>query len=122
MRELKIFVITPVRNILPAWRQALDDYVRSLQQQNCQVYYPPWDTSQDDNTGLGICRCNREALIWADEVHIAWDGESEGCLFDLGMAFAFGKPVVPIVGFFPTMTQHKSFATMVHDWAEKGRP
>ena len=98
----------------------MEDYVEALQRQNVLVYYPPWDTPQD-HTELEICRRNREALIWADEVHIAWDGESEGCLFDLGMAFAFGKLIVPIVGFFPPLTPHKSFASMVHGWEAQGR-
>jgi hypothetical protein len=32
----------------------------------------------------------------ADEVHVFWDVESFGSHFDLGMAYALGKRIVPI--------------------------
>ena len=28
-----------------------------------------------------------------DEVHVYWNGKSQGSFFDLGMAFAFEKPI-----------------------------
>jgi len=32
----------------------------------------------------------------ADEVHVFWDVRSKGSHFDLGMAYALGKRIVPI--------------------------
>lgn len=116
---MKIFIITPVRRISSDLRQSVDNYVHFLQLQGHQVYYPPEDTEQDDLIGLMICSSNREAMRKSDEVHIAWDGESTGCLFDLGMAFALGKSVKLISDCFPPATEGKSFANMVRAWADK---
>ena len=87
----KIFVIHPVRNLSPEWRDGLTKYVETLEERGHEVYFPIRDTEQNDRTGLNICCQNRKAIQEADEVHIAWDGKSQGCLFDLGMAFAFEK-------------------------------
>jgi hypothetical protein len=35
-------------------------------------------------------------MIVADEVHVFWDAESFGSHFDLGMAYALGKRIVPV--------------------------
>lgn len=53
------------------------------------VYWPLEDTNQDDPIGLRICADNRRAIWEADEVHIWFDTNSEGSIFDLGMYFAF---------------------------------
>lgn len=114
---MRVFVITPVRRIAPDFREKVSAYVDSLLADGHQVYYPPKDTPQDDLIGLVICSHNREAIRKADEVHVAWDGASTGCLFDLGMSFALGKPIHLIPGCFPSSTEGKSFASMVRAWA-----
>jgi len=68
-------------------------------------------------TGLIICEEHALAMISADQVHIAWDGKSEGCLFDLGMAFILKKPIIPITGYFPQPDcKGKSYVNMVWAW------
>lgn len=36
----------------------------------------------------------------ADEVHVLWDAQSYGSHFDLGMAYALGKPMKGIDAFY----------------------
>lgn len=112
----KIYIICPVRNISEDWKSGIENYVRMLEAQGNEVHFPPRDVDQNDLTGYYICKAHRKALAECDEVHVAWDGKSEGCLFDLGMAFALEKPVEIITDYFPLPTPHKSFASMVWAW------
>jgi nucleoside 2-deoxyribosyltransferase len=63
-----------------------------LRAQGHEVYVPGIQTKQDTDE-LTICTANREAMSAADEVRVIWDGTSHGVIFDLGMAFALGKPI-----------------------------
>lgn len=105
----KSFLICPVRGIDPETQR---EAVEQLEAQGYSVHWPPRDTDQNDDTGLRICQDNMAAIESADVVHIIWDGKSQGCLFDLGMAFALGKVVEPIS--LPEATQGKSFQNMVN--------
>jgi len=113
---MKIYIICPVRNQLEAWRDGLMEYTKALESHGHKVHLPFRDTPQDDKTGWNICDNHAHAMREADEVHIAYDGQSEGCLFDLGMAFVLQKPIIPITGYFPKMTKGKSYSNMVWDW------
>lgn len=112
----KVFIICPVRNLEDGMKEKIIQYAYSL---NCDVHIPFLDTEQKDATGYNICSANKKKIIEADEVHIAWDGKSEGCLFDMGMAFALNKKIVIIPDFFPSPTKGKSFASMVWDWFKR---
>jgi len=57
---------------------------------------------------------NKNAIRRADRVFVVWDGKSEGCLFDLGAAFALGKTVTVIS--LPDATEGKSFQNMIREW------
>lgn len=53
------------------------------------VHFPLRDTKQDDPAGgINICRTNFLAMLRADEIHVFYDSNSEGFVFDLGMLFA----------------------------------
>ena len=91
--------------------------MRQLEAEDWSVHWPPRDTNQSDPVGLTICAENRAAILAADAVHVVWDGQSQGCLFDLGMAFALGKPVYVIQ--LPALTAGKSFQNMITAWAKK---
>lgn len=112
---MKSFLICPVRG-MP------EDYnwktVSALEADGYRVHSPPRDTNQDDPVGLRICRDNAAAIADADVVHIIWDGKSQGCLFDLGIAFALGKKIIPLD--LPPLTEGKSFQNMIRAWAETG--
>ena len=109
---MKTFLICPVRGHEQAETEAI---VRDLEAHGWSVHWPPRDTNQDDPTGLRICMDNEVAIEAADAVHFVWDGKSQGCLFDLGMAFALHKFVIPIS--MPEKTEGKSFQNMVSAWA-----
>lgn len=111
----KTFLICPVRGVDVAESEQV---VHELEKQGFTVHWPHRDTNQDDNTGLRICRDNRAAIRDADFVHVLWDGKSQGSLFDLGMAFALGKIVIPVT--LPATSPHKSFQNMVMEWSIKG--
>jgi nucleoside 2-deoxyribosyltransferase len=106
------FLIAPVRGLpAEAWREL----VAKLEREGWSVHWPARDTEQIDAVGLDICRQNLAAMADSDAVHVVWDGESQGCLFDLGMAFALGKRVIPLA--LPEPTAGKSFQNMVRAWA-----
>jgi nucleoside 2-deoxyribosyltransferase len=106
------FLICPVRGVDPATRAA---QVAALEADGYTVHWPPRDTNQDDAVGLRICRDNADAIAASDVVHVIWDGKSHGCLFDLGVAFALRKIVIPIE--LPEATEGKSFQNMILEWA-----
>jgi nucleoside 2-deoxyribosyltransferase len=108
----KTFLICPVRGHDP---NEFLSVVYRLELVGWKVHYPPKDTNQDDPSGYDICTQNRKAIEDADAVHIIWDGKSQGCLFDLGMAFALNKELIIIS--IPEFTEGKSFQNMMAKWA-----
>jgi nucleoside 2-deoxyribosyltransferase len=109
---MKAFLICPVRG-LPADTHA--EIVGRLEADGFTVHWPPRDTDQNDTTGLRICRDNMRAIADANVVFVVWDGQSQGCLFDLGVAFALNKKVSPVS--LPAPTEGKSFQNMVLAWS-----
>lgn len=116
---MKIFLICPVRNATPQVRKRIETYVENLENRGNSVYYPARDTDQKDDTGFRICSDNREAIFEADEVHIFWDSErvSQGSLFDLGVAFAYKKPLLIANPEDIIPEQGKSFLNMICYWS-----
>ena len=108
---MKTFLIGPVRGKAGDF---LEGQVKTLVANGFSVYWPARDTDQNDDTGFRICSDNLGAIKSADCVHIYWDGQSQGSLFDLGMAFALGKPVHVV--HLPECTGGKSFQAMVKHW------
>ena len=109
---MNIFLISPVRGVDQAENL---DVVTRLEIGGNSVHWPYRDTNQDDDTGLKICQDNLKAIQEADEVHIIWDGKSQGCLFDLGIAFALGKKIVPTS--LPAATPGKCFQSMIRAYS-----
>jgi nucleoside 2-deoxyribosyltransferase len=109
---MKSFLICPVRGMSP---DAHASTVSALEERGFAVHWPPRDTDQNDEVGLRICRDNAAAIAAADVVHIIWDGKSQGCLFDLGVAFALKKKIEPII--IPALTDGKSFQNMIAAWS-----
>ena len=114
---MKIFMISPVRNIDISFLHGVGDEVQALEAQGHHVYWPLRDTPQE-RSETDICLRNSCEMSGSDAVYVCWDGESQGCLFDLGMAYAWGKKIVPVVGMVPRMTAGKSFANLIHALAE----
>ena len=103
----KIFVICPVRKATAEEMQFIENYVAQLEDGGNIVHWPARDTDQDDEIGLRICQDNRSAISDADEIHVYWNKDSAGSLFDFGMAFALHKLII----LFSELksTSHKSF-------------
>ncbi len=115
---MNIFLISPVRNILSEYQEEIETQVKYLEEQGNKVYWPLRDTSQNASE-LEICKTNLFAMQNSDIVYIIWDGNSQGVLFDLGMAFVLRKPIRTIIGYMPVVTTKKSFQNMIYEWEEK---
>lgn len=113
---MKTFLICPVRGVSI---EDTRDIVDGLERTGWTVHWPPRDTPQNDITGLEICKTNRMAIEGADAVHVVWDGKSQGCLFDLGMAFMMRKPLHLIQ--IPDASEGKSFQNMMRAWSDENR-
>jgi len=48
-------------------------------------------------------------------VFFVWDGKSQGCLFDLGVAFALNKPLT-VISAPENVESGKSFQNMARYW------
>lgn len=111
VKTKKCFLICPVRGV---GKKDTEDIVQCLEDDGWNVHWPPRDTDQQDDVGLRICNDNRTAIKDADVIFIVWDGKSQGCLFDAGMAFAFNKEIVCLD--LPPATSEKSFQNMFSKW------
>lgn len=112
-KALKIFIICPVRNSSDNTKRKLEDYVTSLEKDGYIVHLPHRDTDQED-TGLDICRENLQAIIEADRIDIFYTGGSMGTHFDMGMAFALGKHIRIVEN--EKYGAGKSFPRMLDEW------
>lgn len=111
--RMNIFIISSVRNASPEYRKKLDDYVLCLESVGHSVYLPHRDTDQN-GTGLNICKANRDAIIKSDEVHIFYTSVSQGTHFDMGVAFAFCKKIVVVEN--EKYGDGKSYPRMLDEW------
>jgi nucleoside 2-deoxyribosyltransferase len=116
---MKIFLICPVRNASQGQIQKLKEYKNTLRRYGHEVYYPTDDNPYEDSDDVGftICTENAKAIQEADEVHIFWDKNSSGSLFDLGCAFGLGKPLRIVNLDEVERTEGKSFANMILKWS-----
>jgi hypothetical protein len=93
---MNVYIICAVRNANPDRLKTIRDYAQDLREAGHRVHFPPDDAPQDDPTGAAICATHLAAMRNADEVHVFWDVESFGSHFDLGMAYALNKRIVPV--------------------------
>lgn len=93
---MNIYIICAVRNALPERVAEIRAYAEAKRAEGHHVHFPPDDVPQEDSTGEAICRMHLSAMEITDEVHVFWDVESKGSHFDLGMAYALCKRVVPV--------------------------
>lgn len=87
MKPKRIFIIRPVRNVTEEVRAKIADYVAMLESQGYKVYDPDRNNpyQKTDLVGIKIIKHNRHEMDIADEVHIWYDKESTGSIFDIGM-------------------------------------
>lgn len=98
---MRVYIICPVRNCPFERTEDIRAYATKLRGDGHEVHFPTDDVNQDDPTGAAICRSHLDAMKEADEVHVFWDIASKGSHFDLGMAYALGKPLRPVECYEP---------------------
>lgn len=116
-----VFLICPVRNANEDQKKFMQEHIDKLERAGLKVYYPARDTDQVDSIGFRICTDNMEAIANSKEIHIFWDPESQGSLFDLGMAFGMVKPLYIVNGDGITPTSGKSFSNMILEWEKRSQ-
>jgi len=101
-REMKYdyYVICPVRISSAAQRERTLQWVRSHEAIGKKVYLPFRDCRQDIPISQ-ICRSQFFAMWNSRAVAVFWDENSKGSHFDLGMAYALGKPIIFVHSFTP---------------------
>jgi len=85
-----------VRNASAAVTREIRAYAEYHRGLGHHVHFPPDDAPQEDPTGEAICRTHLAAMQKANEIHVFWDIDSKGSHFDLGMAYALGKDIIPV--------------------------
>ena len=114
--EYDVFLICPIKDANLVQKAKMEVYIAKLECEGKNVYYPADDTDQNDDYGYRICMDNAQAISNSAEVHIFFDPTSKGSLFDLGVAFALGKPLVIVNPEEVERTEKKSFNNMIQVW------
>lgn len=117
----RVFIIGPVRNINPKVVEFLTGYVKDLEEnKGYEVFWSYRDNPyQDtDKIGIQIITLNREKMIEADEIHIWYDKNSTGSVFDFGMLFLIlitdNKKRIRIINDYDVKTTpYKSFENVL---------
>jgi nucleoside 2-deoxyribosyltransferase len=110
---MNIYIICAVRGATSERVKEIRAYAASLRDtEKHHVHFPPDDAPQEDPTGEAICRTHLAAMERADEVHVFWDVNSKGSHFDLGMAYALRKKVVPIRCHYPEGSEKSYWKVM----------
>lgn len=84
-----IFLICPVRNATESQKKDMQDYINMMEANGYKIHYPERDTNQIDSIGYRICTDNANAIGKSSAIHIYYDRNSTGSLFDLGVAYYF---------------------------------
>lgn len=111
---MKIYILSPVRNVTPEQQNIIDNHVSRLELDSHDVYVPRYDVDQEDPTGFDICSSHFCNMLKADRVDIFWDISSSGSHFDLGMAFACGK-IVKLISAFSDDVEGKSYIKVIKE-------
>lgn len=90
---MKIYLVMPVRNSDPTTRRVAYEAVAHWESLGHQVHFPLRDAPQDCPTGERICEAHLRAMRECHQVRVLWDEDSKGSHFDIGMAYALGKPI-----------------------------
>jgi len=115
-KKKKIFIICTVRNATQEYNDRLNRYVWALEFIGHKVHLPHRDTDQSAR-GFDICSQNMKAIKASNEVHIFYNGTSQGTHFDMGVAFAFGKKMVIVEN--EPLTEGKSYQRMLTEWEKE---
>lgn len=110
---MRIYLAHPLRLVDDDTMWWIRLVTEKLELEGHQVYAPWRDTNQKMRE-IDIHRANLDGMASCDCVALVWDGISQGVLFDMGMAFALGLPLVIIR--IPPPTNSKSFQNLFIQW------
>ncbi len=113
-KNMRVYLICPVRNISPGQQQEIEQYVYGLEINGYVVHYPPRDVEQNDPTGVDIVLAHRQAMKNCGRVDIFWDVNSSGSHFDIGMAIILGKKL-RLVKAFQDDSEGKSYLKVIQE-------
>src|SRR3990167_10507691 len=82
--ELKIMIIGSTQ-----YRQKMQVHKEQIEGYGHTVKMPLFDS--DVRKEIDIATENKERIKWADEVHLFWDGRSQGTLWDVAVGIALFK-------------------------------
>ncbi|MBI2047614.1 MAG: hypothetical protein HYT27_00595 [Parcubacteria group bacterium] len=113
-----IYMICSVRNATEEEKAKVLEYVEALEKDGHTVKCPFRDTKQDDETGMRIVEEHEGDIIWADEIHIIWNPDSQGSLWDaaqtrMAMHFMPEKKIVVGNVLEIEITNHKSYINAI---------
>ena len=111
---MKYYAICPVRNATIEQLDIMLEVIEGLREEGHEVHYPPLDVNQACPTGLSICDAHLKAMVKCDSVLLFYDETSGGSKFDLGMAYALNKPIIPLFK-FGDVPEGKSYWAMVNE-------
>lgn len=74
------------------YKEKFENHKSKLVADGHEVKIPAFD-DHPELDDFGVCIYNRDAIKWADEVHLIWDRRSTGTIFDFGMVFMAEKPL-----------------------------
>jgi nucleoside 2-deoxyribosyltransferase len=111
---MRAHFICPVRGVSPEVQAEIDAYAEKLVASGWEVHNPKYAVDQSDPTGYNICMTHLNSMKMATRVFVFWDANSKGSHFDLGMAFALGKPLT-LVRLFQADEQGKSFVKVIEE-------
>jgi len=112
---MNIFLISPVKLANDDNTGVIRKLVSNLEADGHKVHWPLRDTKQDAKA-IDICRENVAAMRKAHIIYIYFMPGSAGSKFDLGAAFAMGKPIYIVNDVQPT--EEKSFENLLLQWEE----
>ena len=117
MAKYKVFIICPMNSATKKQKTQIENYAKQLQSSDIEVCYPA--SNQIDNTGFKTCCDNRTAIADCTEVHVFWNKNSDGILFDLGVAFGLGKKLKIINPGDLDKKAGISFSNMIAKWSNE---
>ena len=115
---MKIYLICPVRLADTETQYKLSEYVKKLESEGHEVYYPRRDTPQDLDD-FAVNAANRDGVRWCDEAHIWYMSESQGIHFDMGMAFILDKPLYVVHNVLGIDEYSQSYPEMLYLWEKE---
>ena len=114
----KIYIICSVRKLTEEEEAEVLAYVDKLEEEGCDVRCPFRDTNQTDEIGLRIVEEHEADIRWADEIHVVWNPDSEGSLWDVAQArmarcFVPDKKIIVVNADKVEITKDKSYTNVV---------